>query len=225
MRIIKPSVQILEEPKDLQEALNKIEYCARTCYQSVSCGEPEEFIRGLMIRGHLSVLEHVSLSARFVVSRGITHELVRHRLASYSQESTRYVNQNNMDTILPWWMSETMLGEHTFASCADPEFHKIADPEERMWINAMLNAERSYRDMRAALLSRDVARGVLPNDLATTIVMTANVREWRHVLELRTSKHAHPDMRLIMNKLLVNMKLLLPVLFEDIRGYDANSSV
>lgn len=185
--------------------LFKIESAGRTCYQShqnisADIDECGDFIRSLIRRGHESVLEHASASVRFITNRGVTHELVRHRLAAYSQESTRYVRYDGaMEFIRPvWWDS--------------------ADQPQRFdFIIAMARAEDFYKRLLAKGWSPQQAREVLPNAIKTEIVVTANLREWRHILKLRTANAAHPQMRELMLDLLENgFRKILPVIVEDI---------
>lgn len=175
-----------------------IEAAGRVCYKSEPKGKPGKFVKMIIKRGHLSVLEHSFLSVRFIVDRGVSHELVRHRLASFSQESTRYCNYGNkpMKFIIP-------------ASISDEDC-LIA------WRTACGMAETAYCSLLAQGCRPEQARAVLPTALATTIVMSANFREWRHIFGLRCNPDAHPDMRAIMIPLLHKMKELLPDIFGDI---------
>ena len=187
----------LFNPRPAAEAYLAIETAARTSHRSEGDAEKrEDFIRGLMRKGHDSVLEHVSVSARITTDRGVMAELTRHRLASFTVESTRYV------------------------SYGDPEsFYVVSEGAEQYaaWISAMEEASRAYERLRAAGMAPEEARAVLPMSLATRIFMTANVREWRHVMRLRTSPAAHPMMRDLMLDGLAKLKALYPVLFEDIQ--------
>jgi len=189
--------------------LEMIEMAGRTCYKSldmITKDTSEKFTRMLLKRGHESVIEHVSASIRFVTNRGVTHELVRHRLCAFSQESTRYVNYGGDDIvfIMPVWCAfptETVGNPNYFIS---------------MWREAMAAAETSYKDLLAAGWRPEQAREVLPNSLKTEIIVTANLREWRHIFHLRTSNAAHPQMRELMRSCLTGFKEVVPVLFDDI---------
>ena len=197
MKIIEPSFEILY-PKPLQgeEILKRIETAARTCYKSedkITSDSAETFVEGLIRREHFAMLEHGGdISVRFISNRGFTHELVRHRLASFAQESTRYCNYsknefgNEITVVKPYWYDGTEAGE----SC------------KNRWKQAMKLNEDAYFTLLNLNLSAQAARGVLPNDLKTEIVITANIREWRHIMALRTAKAAHPDMRRLMEPLL-----------------------
>jgi len=150
--------------------------------------------------GHESVIEHESLSVRFICDRGVSHELVRHRLASYSQESTRYCNYSGGVTFIrPCFWGENWA-------------------EYRTWKIMMARAEWAYTELLGMGCSPQQARSVLPNSLKTEIVVTANLREWRHILRLRCSKAAHPQMRQLMIPLLKQLQDRIPVLFDDIEG-------
>ena len=211
MILIKPSHKILFiSPKPLET----IEAAGRTCYKSedkITEGSAEKFVRMIIKRGHLSVIEHAYMSVRFICDRGVTHEIVRHRLAAYSQESTRYCNyskdkfSNNISVIDPcFWANRKIRGHKDF----DCYF---------IWLELMKLAEEYYLRLLSAGASPQEARSVLPNSLKTEIVMTANLREWLHVFSLRTSKAAHPQMRELMIPLLEEMKTLVPVIFDDIK--------
>lgn len=212
MKIIEQSHKILFPDPDKDEPwshiLTLIEHAGRTCYKSKSKGDPNTFVRSIQDRGHYSVIEHGNITVRFITDRGVTHELVRHRLAAYSQESTRYCDYGGDDVVFirPVWMNdETTYGEHNYPFGYN------------QWHEAMQHAEMYYKSLRADGWSPQQARAVLPNSLKTEIVMTANLREWRHVLKLRTSKAAHPQIRELMLPLLYQLTNLLPVVFGDIK--------
>ena len=210
MLLIRPSFGILT-PLDGEAILKTIEVAGRTCYKSegkITLGSAQEFCRRIMQQGHLSVIEHVSFSVRFIANRGFTHELVRHRLASYSQESTRYCDYaGEVAFVLPPWVT---IGpgdyRHSYVSRCD-------SCTDRSWFAAMAYANRCYDELRSEGWSPQQARGVLPIDLKTEIVMTANLREWRHVFQLRCSKAAHPQMRELMIPLQDELKKILPEVF------------
>jgi len=212
-KFIKASAEIEVAPVTGMEALKAIEKIGRTCYKSedlITDDSCVAFVKGIMKRGHLSVIEHLGFSVRFIVDRGVTHEIVRHRLCSFSQESTRYCN----------YTKGKFDGEVTFI---EPVFW--SDPKEGLnhlkrsvWEKAMLQAEDLYRGLVAEGASAQEARSVLPNSLKTEIVMTANLREWRHFFTMRTSKAAHPQMREVTIPLLAKVKELFPVFFDDIEA-------
>ena len=203
MKTIKPSFEIVGLDNG-QELIKRIEAAGRTCYKSesrITEDSAEKFVRSIIKRGHESVLEHEKVTVRIVCDRGISHEIVRHRLASYSQESTRYVNYggDDIEFIEPlFYDDETRAGERA------------------VWVAAMAIAEYNYKCLLLRGSKPGEARTVLPNSLKTEIVMTANIREWRHFFKLRTSKAAHPQMREISIPMLAEFKLEMPVLFEDI---------
>ena len=205
MKIIKPSIEILDNITPV-EVLKKLELCGRVCYKSedkITDESAVKFISNIIKRGHESVLEHVSFSVRFICDRGVTHEMVRHRIASYSQESTRYCN----------YSKGQFNGEITVI---EPCFLVPGTEGYDMWYKACLVAEHVYFKMLDWGCKPEEARSVLPNSLKTEVVMTANVREWRHFLKLRTSPAAHPQMREVANMLLMELNFLLPSLFDDI---------
>jgi thymidylate synthase (FAD) len=196
MKIIDQSWEWLQKPEN---PLELIEQAGRTCYKSECKGAPEKFVKMLLSRGHETPIEHVSASVKIITNRGVTHELVRHRLASYSQESTRYVNYSgNMEFIRPvWW--DNWSGQ-----------------EQAVWKYAISQAEMSYCDLIKRGNRPEQAREVLPNSLKSEIVMTANLREWRHIFKLRCSKQAHPQIRALMLDMLQGFKKEIPVIFEEI---------
>jgi thymidylate synthase (FAD) len=205
MKIIKPSIEILDNITPV-EVLKKLELCGRVCYKSedkITDESAVKFISNIVKRGHESVLEHVSFSVRFICDRGVTHEMVRHRIASYSQESTRYCNYAKGD----------FNGEITVI---EPIFLEPGTEGYEIWKNGCLQAEDNYFKMLNYGCSPQEARAVLPNSLKTEIVMTANVREWRHFLKLRTSKAAHPQIKEVADMLLTELNFILPSLFDDI---------
>lgn len=182
MIVVKPSFEIMNM-SDAQAVLKHIELCGRTCYKSegmITEDSADPFIRRLIKSGHLSVIEHSGCSVRFIVDRGVSHELVRHRLCSFSQESTRYCQYN----------SDKFGNEITFI---DPVFWKSNPVMYNEWYNAMLNAEKTYNFMTSNGATAQEARSVLPNSLKTDIVVTANMRQWRLVLQQRVAAAAHPQ--------------------------------
>ena len=206
MKIINAYYSI-ETPIDGAEILKRIEKAGRTCYKSedrITEESAENFIRMLIERGHESVLEHESITVRFVCDRGISHEIVRHRLASYSQESTRYCN----------YINDRFGYEITFIK---PCFLKEGTVAYVLWITAMHLANIMYSDMLSEGCTPQEARSVLPNSTKTEVVMTANLREWRHFLKLRTAKAAHPQMRELTVPLLHELQERIPVVFDDIQ--------
>jgi len=204
MKIIEPSFVI--EPIDGEAMLRKIEMAGRTCYKSedvVTSDSARNFVKGIIKSGHHSVLEHEKITVRVICDRGVTHEVVRHRIASYSQESTRYCN----------YSKDKFNSEITVIR---PQFWEESDKRYQIWKEAMYNAESSYMRMIELGATAQEARTVLPNSLKTEIVITMNLREWRHFFALRTAKTAHPQMKQIAIPLLKEMKRLIPIMFDDI---------
>lgn len=209
MKIIESSYTILSDISEngIKE-LQFIEQAARTCYKSedkiTDDGESAKvLIRRLISSGHEAMLEHSMLSVRFVVDRGISHEIVRHRLFSFAQESTRYCNY-----------SKGKFGsEITFIK---PCFWDEDSNFYMMWKFCCLEAEKDYIYFIEDGATPQEARTVLPNSLATEIVVTGNYREWRHFLKLRTDKAAHPQMREVTIPLLRELQERIPIIFDDI---------
>ena len=209
MKVIKASYEILTDLSDPIKILKDIERAGRVCYKSennITDDSCITFCKNIINRGHEAVIEHSQLSVRFTVDRAIANELVRHRLASYCQESSRYCN----------YSKDKFYNEI-----------KVIEPEEllprnstdyNIWWVACKNAEEAYMTMISNGVKPEIARSVLPLSTATEIIMTANIREWRNVLKLRSSHNmrAHPQMRLICDRLLSELKSKIPVLFDDI---------
>ena len=205
MNIIPAGVEITT-PIDGKTILKRIEECGRVCYKSedlITEDSAEKFCADLIKRGHEAVLEHCSFTVKFTVDRGVSHEIVRHRVASYCQESTRYCN----------------YGRGRFGSeiaVIRPVFLQEGTPEWRIWKRSCELAETAYFDLLDCGRTPGEARSVLPNSLKTEVVMTANIREWRHFLRLRTAPAAHPQMREVACKLLSELQERVPILFDDI---------
>lgn len=208
MRIIKPSFEILT-PIDADTILKHIELCGRTCYKSeknITDESCNAFVKSIIKRGHEAVLEHFNITVRFICDRGVSHEIVRHRLASYCQESTRYCNYSKDDfsgeitVIEPYY-----LVPNTFA--------------HDEWKHACRQAESAYFNLLEWGCTPQEARAVLPNSLKTEVVMTANLREWRHFFRLRCAAAAHPQMREIAAPLLMALQKKLPVVFDDLNVF------
>ena len=213
MKIIKPSYEILTPISDggIKE-LQHIEKIGRVCYKSedriTDDGESaKKFVKMLITNGHEAMIEHSSLSVKFVVDRGVSHELVRHRIASFAQESTRYCNYskdkfgNEITVIKPcFWNEGTGFYECWKASCEQ--------------------SERYYFELLNGGATPQQARTVLPNSLKTEITITANYREWRNFFKLRTAEASHPQMREVTIPLLKELKTLIPIIFDDIEVED-----
>jgi len=226
MKIVEQSYEIISLPKNL---LQRIEIAGRTCYKSedkIGCTMPQyvsedvdfcsgigkgcddtechyhtshKFTKMLLDRGHHAILEFGDITVRFITNRGVTHELVRHRLCSFAQESTRYVNyKGGMEFIRPVWWNESTISA------------------QKIWSDGIMVSEARYRHLLREGWRPEQAREVLPNSLKTEIVVKGNIREWRHIFQLRCSKNAHPQIRALMILLLNELKQRLPIVFDDI---------
>ena len=191
MKIIQQSATLLASTPDA-EAI--IERAGRVCYRSGEPKDPPRFVRMLIARGHESVLEHASASLRIITDRAVANELERHRLCAFSQRSTRYVRAEELEVVKPEF----------------PSKHA-----EEAWRWAMESAEESYRLMLARDCRPEIARSVLPLCLATELVCTANLREWRHILRLRLDKAAHPTMRELARLMLAALRPVALTCFEE----------
>lgn len=208
MQAIKAYTQIYND-FDGQKMLEKIEKVARTCYKSeekIQEGSAAKMVASLIKSGHEVMLEHASITVKFVIDRGISHELVRHRLASFAQESTRYCNYSKDD----------FGSEITFII---PEYLDYKSAGWNTWKETMKACEDSYFKLLDIGLTPQEARAVLPNSLKTEVVMTANLREWRHFFKLRalgTTGKPHPQMLEVTIPLLEDFKQMIPVVFDDL---------
>ena len=216
MKIVNASHEVILPYKDWKTAhdtiLKMIEKAGRTCYKSEDKITPEsasKFVRNIIKHGHEAMLEHASITVRFTVDRGVSHELVRHRVASFAQESTRYCNYsqdkfgNEITVVRPLWLKDGLAKD--------------------LWETACENAEESYFSLLAEGWTPEEARTVLPNSLKTEVVMTANIREWRHFFRLRAlgeTGKPHPQMEEVALSLLSDLQIHLPELFEDLRRED-----
>lgn len=199
MKLIQQSHEILSISNDI---LQMIELAARTCYKSedrITNDSACKFVDKLISSGHHAMIEFGDITVRFITNRGVTHELVRHRLCSFAQESTRYVRYDgDMEFIEPIWFSQSNISARNF------------------FVDSCLNAEDSYKELLLIGWSLQQAREVLPNALKTEIVVKANIREWRHILKLRAAKAAHPQMYALMIPLLIELQDKVPVVFDDL---------
>lgn len=214
MRLIKPSYEILTH-LNRESILKAIELAGRTCYKSedkITESSAGKFVSMVTSRGHLSVIEHFSFSVRFICDRGVSHEMVRHRIASFSQESTRYCNYsksrfgNQLTFIIPDW-SEIQPGEGTTSD------FEIKRHSESIWLIAMEQSEDAYNDLIGVGMTPQQARSVLPNSLKTELIVTANLRQWAEIFRQRCAPDAHPQMREIMIPLRDELRDLLPEIF------------
>ncbi|GHU66704.1 thymidylate synthase [Clostridia bacterium] len=205
MRVIEPSFTILNNP-DGFAILQSVERIGRVCYKSedkISKNSCRTFVSSILKRGHESVLEHEKISVLVICDRGVSHEIVRHRTASYSQESTRYCNYTN----------DKFGNELTFIK---PFFWEEDSAAYQIWLGTMQTIEESYFRLMETGATPEEARSILPNSLKTELVMSMNLREWRHFFRLRTSAASHPQMREIARPMLLAMKELVPIVFDDI---------
>lgn len=259
MKLIRPSYEIITPIKG-EEILTQIEIAARTCYKSenkidtkrnrywvtdndgnrlltindtIDAVSAKILIPKLISRGHEAMLEFGgNIAIKFICDRGISHELVRHRVASFAQESTRYCNYGNdkhITFIIPEWCKNIPIG--TFDTSwkqgelikpfydangnINPIFNNT-DLNELIWIESIAACEDDYQALIVNNWSPQQARSVLPNSLKTEINVSANIREWRHIFKLRTANAAHPQMRELMRPLLDEFKSKIPILFDDI---------
>ena len=206
MKIINPSFEILTDvsPGQNIQSLKLIEIAGRTCYKSEGAIGQETagpFVAKICnVFKHESVIEHSILTVKFICDRGVTHEMVRHRLAAYSQESTRYCNY-----------SKDKFGKEI--TVIKPLFFDEGSKAFSLWKKGCEDAEIAYFSLIELGCSAQEARSVLPNSLKTEIVITANWREWRHILKLRCSDKAHPQIREVMIPLQNTLIDLLPEIF------------
>jgi len=199
MEIVKPSVHYLWST---QMMLQRIELAARTCYKSeenITDDSAVNFVKMLVKRGHEAMLEHGSMTYRVICDRAIANEIVRHRLFSFAQESTRYVNYNkrHMQFIMPCFL-------------------KPKTKVFKFWKRAIEASETAYNVMIAKGATPQEARSVLPLSLKTEIIITGNLRQWRNFLKVRCDGTSHPQMRDVAKKILEHAHSHVPVVFADI---------
>ncbi|HCF51342.1 MAG TPA: FAD-dependent thymidylate synthase [Syntrophomonas sp.] len=206
MIIVKPQVLVPADAFDGHIA-QKLERYARVCYKSeqqMNPGGDPDFLRRIVKSGHESIVEHEKVTVMFVIDRGVSHEIVRHRVgAAYSQESTRYCRY-----------SHSKFGSEI--TVIEPFFFAEDESANRLWSESCAVAEKNYMALLELGRSAQEARSILPNSLKTEIVVTYNLREWRHFFRLRCDKAAHPQMRQVAIPLLLHFKTHLPVLFDDV---------
>lgn len=220
MKVIKPGYEILTDITGNE--LKLIELAGRTCYKSedkITDDSAKKFVSNIIKRGHEAMLEHSILSVKFICDRGVSHELVRHRLASFAQESTRYCNYgknkfgNELTFIEPFFFCR----KGTRDNDAIDNIYKGA--LYNIWLDVCEFTEKSYLKMLELDATPQEARSVLPNSIKTEVVVTMNYREWRHFFKLRAARAtgpAHPQMEEITRPLLEEVKKLIPVVFDDI---------
>ncbi len=209
MKIIQPAF-IIESSINGNEILKHIEKAGRTAYKSedkITEDSSSKFIEMIMNREHLSVIEHSFITVRVICDRGVSHEIVRHRLASYTQESTRYCNY-----------TQGKFGSEI--TVIKPCFWDENSEEYKIWSETINYIENSYNKLISLGASPQEARSILPNSLKTEIVITMNLREWHHFFKLRTATTAHPQMREITIPLLKEFQKRVPVIFDGIVASD-----
>lgn len=205
MNIIEPTFYV-EDVLDGNEILKRIERAGRVCYKSeekITSDSAKRFVQNIIKSGHESVIEHEKVSVRVICDRGVSHEIVRHRIASYSQESTRYCN----------YSGDKFGNQLTFIR---PNFWNEDDEQYKIWLESMKNIEDNYMRLLQCGAKPQEARSILPNSLKTELVMTMNLREWRHFFRLRTDMAAHPQMRQLALMILEEFKCRIPIVFDDI---------
>lgn len=208
MNIVQPYARLMEVP-DLEAGirlLRKIEWCGRISHRSEEAQTNDSWKRFIetVVLGHgdWSIVEHANATVDMLVDRGITHEIVRHRLFSFTQESTRFVNYEKK-------MPPSFIAPFDTDQPDDSEAYTF-------WWQTILNCERQYRLMLHAGCAPQIARSVFPNALASRIIITGNLRNWRHFFIMRTTKEAHPQMRQVTIPLLAEFKEKIPIVFDDI---------
>lgn len=217
MNIIKAGFKIESEING-EEILKQIEKVGRTCYKSedkITEESAVKFVKGLVSRGHEAMIEHSIVTVRFTCDRGVSHEIVRHRLASFGQESTRYCNYSNAKFGSGINVIDIASGISLDSKMKDLSQEAITIILQE-WLNAIEDAEKHYLKMIELGATPQIARSVLPNSTKTEIVVSMNLREWRHFFKLRADTPAHPQMREIAIPLLKEFKRLIPVVFDDI---------
>jgi thymidylate synthase (FAD) len=202
MKLTNQSYEILT-PIDRNDILKRLELFARVCHKSEtrvtdSIDDSANFVSKLVSMGHLGILEHYTFSVRLITDRGVTHELVRHRIASYLQQSTRYCDSSEIEVIVPV----------SFRDKID-----TMNPAWLAWYNAMYSCEEAYKSLIETGCSKDIARSVLPISLKTEIIVTANLREWLNIFNLRISKHAHEQIVDLLTPLKNKLHEIVPEIF------------
>lgn len=221
MKLVQPSYKILT-PINGEEMLKSIEQAGRLCYQSdhkITKDSAPEFIRKIIKRGHLSVIEHVGFSVMFISNRGYSHEQVRHRLASYSQESTRFCNysKDKFGSEITCVDLTNSLMEYGINQKSKFKFTRMELTEIlELFSDSWEKSEQYYNQLISMGVQAQFARNVLPIGLKTSIAVTCNLREWREIFKQRTAKVAHPQMKELMRPLLEEIKIKIPIIFNDI---------
>lgn len=210
MKIVKPSFEILSGTSQdfIVDQLKIIELAGRNCYKSedkICEGSHDKMIGMLRSKKHLSVLEHGNMTVRIIGSRGMSHQLVRHRIAAYSQESQRYCNYSKGK-----FDNEVVFVEPV-------GFDKWDEKVQESFNQGLLSAEKYYLELLDQGLKAEDARGVLPNQAKTEVVVTMNLRSWMHFFEMRCDKHAQTEIRFLAKGILKEFHKLMPVIFKELR--------
>jgi thymidylate synthase (FAD) len=233
LRVIEPSFEIIHPDPEHQlvgqEMLVRLEEIARTCYKSedkITEGSAEKLVKALVKRKHFPMLDHFSITVRIICDRGVTHEIVRHRIAAYAQESTRFCNYSkekygdHLTFIKPCFFPDIPTGEFNNASDVCLESNDQLGRDAWLWLMAMENAEHYYLELIKEGASPGEARSVLPNSLKTEIVCTLDITAWRHFFTLRTASGAHAQMREITQPMLRKFRELFPIVFDGVGKTD-----
>jgi thymidylate synthase (FAD) len=229
MRLVRESVELSLLGKPLDENSEVIlgqflESCGRVCYKS----EPKTtedsyktFLKRIIGSGHESILEHANVSAKLVMNRGVSHELVRHRIGvAISQESTRYCNYSGnrfgseLTFIIPAWVPDLDISE--IKQSVPGNGIVCSNRPAYRWFKTLEFVEKEYFNLLSDGWTPEKAREILPNSLATSMAFTCNIRAWRHILAQRLSPQCHPQMRLLMSLIGIQFIEYLPLFFEDI---------
>lgn len=231
MKLIKPSYEIItpiDDPEEVKRLLRTLEKVARTCYKSedkITEGSAEKMIKGLLSKKHEAMIEFFDIIVKFTCDRGVSHEIVRHRLASYAQESTRFCNYSkdkfdhgitiiDIDDVFKLQIGKELT--HPFNGTTKRMTEEDILYWYTEWYEAMEDAERRYNNLTNTYCPAQLARSVLPNSLKTEINCKYNLREWRHFFKMRCDTPAHPQMREITLPLLADFKSKIPIIFDDL---------
>lgn len=227
MRLIRPSACIMQHSQKYEDAVEIIAEASAQCYNKVlpdAFDEREKYILGRLKSGHESIIEHASVSVKFTVDRGVTHELVRHRLCAFTQESTRYCDYDGereggeVKFIIPEWCKTLQPGVYREEEELDSCMMHYPE-EESVFFWSLIQAERNYKRLRNFGWKPEQARAILPNAVKANIIVTANMREWRHIFKLRAlgmTGRPHPQMLEVMVPLLEEFETTYPVFFADL---------
>jgi thymidylate synthase (FAD) len=220
MKVIKQSHKILD-PIDGQAILKKIEFCGRTCYQSrdkICEGSADKFIKSILDRGHLSVLEHVSITVLFKTNLRILSEITRHRLASFSVESSRYIKyKDGLTFINPCWLKDMYGSWDKEKWIATPEY----SDRDIQWLRQNLFMESIYYDEIERGAKPEEASNYFSKDLAVEIIMSANLREWGHVFKLRdNATTVHPQMFELIHPTVEDFRQKIPLIYDKLEVFE-----